>query len=168
MEVDSDAADPLLTNGDGNIEHGNEHESAANNNTNEGICEECEDRRSRLNCPECDGGFCDVCFHALHRKGKRALHRPEKIARPVEAADGVAGADRGSRGGLLKGWIGPRLPAKEEVNPDMHDRWVLGYSVFYVVTVYFFAFRGACAGSSQVLGVSCCVMVWRCLLSCLL
>lgn len=65
-----------------------------------------------------------MCFYALHRKGKRALHRPEKIDRSAGVAGGAAGADRVSGGGLLKGWVGPRLPAKGEVNLDMHDRWV--------------------------------------------
>lgn len=138
MEVDSDAEDPLLANGDASSSssnHENQHEistqngnddSGASANPSKTICEECEDRRAQWFCPECEGNFCDVCFYALHRKGKRALHRPKKINRPIAAGDGARGADRGggSGGGLLKGWIGPRLPPKEEVNPDIHDRWV--------------------------------------------
>ena len=93
------------------------------------LCEECEDRRSVWDCQQgCGGAFCDVCFYALHRKGKRALHKPEKIARPGAAslnggsAGGVDGARGEGGGGLLSGLIGPRLPPKEEVNPDMYDR----------------------------------------------
>lgn len=93
------------------------------------LCEECEDRRSVWDCQQgCGGAFCDVCFYALHRKGKRALHKPTKIARPGAAslnggsAGGVGGARGEGGGGLLSGLIGPRLPPKEEVNPDMYDR----------------------------------------------
>lgn len=80
------------------------------------VCEECEDRRSIWDCTEgCGGVFCDVCFYALHRKGKRALHKPEKIER-VE--DVVPGGGKG-----LSGWIGPRLAGERKVaNPDMYDR----------------------------------------------
>ncbi|CAM9853671.1 unnamed protein product, partial [Sphacelaria rigidula] len=94
MEVDSDAEDPLLANGDASSsssDHENQHEistqngnddSGASANPSKTICEECEDRRAQWFCPECEGNFCDVCFYALHRKGKRALHRPKKINRP--------------------------------------------------------------------------------------
>lgn len=93
------------------------------------LCEECEDRRSVWDCQQgCGGAFCDVCFYALHRKGKRALHKPEKLARPGGgllnggSAGGAGGARGEGGGGLLSGLIGPRLPPKEEVNPDMYDR----------------------------------------------
>lgn len=90
------------------------HGASTNN-----LCEECEDRRRIWDCDSCGGVFCDVCFYALHRKGKRALHKPERIARP--SSGGATGAGGGGSR-LLSGWIGPRLSAKEEVNPDMHDR----------------------------------------------
>ncbi|CAM9873088.1 unnamed protein product, partial [Choristocarpus tenellus] len=45
----------------------------------DGKCEDCEDRRSIWACESCEGDFCDVCFHTLHRKGKRALHKPVRI-----------------------------------------------------------------------------------------
>lgn len=88
------------------------------------VCEECGDRRSVWDCSEgCGGAFCDVCFHALHRKGKRALHKPERIARP--GSKSVLESDEaGDRKGMLSGWIGPRLPSKEDLNPDMYDRSV--------------------------------------------
>ena len=93
------------------------------------FCEECEDRKSVWDCQQgCGGAFCDVCFYALHRKGKRALHKPEKIVRPGAAllnggsAGGMGSARGEGGGGLLSGLIGPRLPPKEEVNPDMYDR----------------------------------------------
>lgn len=117
MDVDGEAQ-ASMTNGN-HLYHSNRDDSNDNNisgqnqdepTTEKYICEECEDRRSQWDCDACGGGFCDVCFYALHRKGKRALHKPEKIHRPAEG------------GGLLKGWIGPRLPAAKEVNPDMHDR----------------------------------------------
>ncbi len=91
--------------------------TATSTDRDKSICEECEDRRSVWDCSSgCGGVFCDVCFYALHRKGKRALHKPEKIERA-----GAVGAAAGGKG--LSGWIGPRLPAQKEVaNPDMYDR----------------------------------------------
>lgn len=85
--------------------------------TDRSTCEECEDRRSVWDCKQgCGGVFCDVCFYALHRKGKRALHKPVKIERARAVGTG------GASGKGLSGWIGPRLPPQKEVNPDMYDR----------------------------------------------
>lgn len=119
--VDTQAASPVANGGVDSISSSNGETSVR--------CEECEDRRSVWDCEGCGGVFCDVCFYALHRKGKRALHKPARIARPgVTAAVGEGGNGDGgvsgesNRGGLLSGWIGPRLPPKEEVNPDMYDR----------------------------------------------
>lgn len=144
MDVDSDAGDPLIPNGDGTAsiaETSAVNTSSANisngtksaNNTNDGctVCEECEDRRSNWDCGGCGGAFCDVCFYALHRKGKRALHKPERIARSVAASGAENGAAAGGGGGgLLSGWIGSRLPPEAEVNPDMYDRQVGLWLVF--------------------------------------
>eukprot|EP00953_Heterococcus_sp_UTEX-ZZ885_P016063 9056-Heterococcus_DN1.PRE.1 len=48
------------------------------------ICEECEDRAAAWTCTACgDGAFCDVCYHTLHRKGKRAQHKPVRMAQAV-------------------------------------------------------------------------------------
>ena len=119
MDPDGDAA---MENGgaEGVASNGGAGTSASDTagvSTDKSICEECEDRRSVWDCNDgCGGVFCDVCFYALHRKGKRALHKPAKIERA-----GAVGAATGGRG--LSGWIGPRLPSqKEAANPDMFDR----------------------------------------------
>jgi len=39
-----------------------------------GMCVECEDQPACLTCNECQEDFCEVCFNAQHRKGKRKLH----------------------------------------------------------------------------------------------
>lgn len=107
--------------GDAAMDNGGAEASANNGGSSDSpdisVCEECEDRRSIWDCKEgCGGVFCDVCFYALHRKGKRALHKPEKIERAQ--ALGTGGSGKG-----LSGWIGPRLPSQREVaNPDMYDR----------------------------------------------
>ena len=119
MDSDGDAA---MENGgvEAAANGGGSHDSAspAPAGPDNSVCEECEDRRSVWDCKDgCGGVFCDVCFYALHRKGKRALHKPEKI----ERAEAVGAGGSGGRG--LSGWIGPRLPAQREVaNPDMYDR----------------------------------------------
>ncbi|KAF8514819.1 hypothetical protein BU17DRAFT_94076 [Hysterangium stoloniferum] len=41
---------------------------------NEGYCIECEDQPAELICKDCADVFCEVCFHATHRKGKRRQH----------------------------------------------------------------------------------------------
>ncbi|CAM9710552.1 unnamed protein product [Chrysoparadoxa australica] len=45
------------------------------------ICEECEDRLACVSCDDCEGAMCDLCFHSLHRKGRRALHKPRKLGK---------------------------------------------------------------------------------------
>lgn len=118
MDSDGDAA---MENGgiESSANNGGSYDSAspAPAVPDNSVCEECADRRSIWDCKEgCGGVFCDVCFYALHRKGKRALHKPERIER-AEAV-GTGGGGKG-----LSGWIGPRLPAQREVaNPDMYDR----------------------------------------------
>ncbi|KAI9025671.1 hypothetical protein DFJ74DRAFT_604886 [Hyaloraphidium curvatum] len=63
----------------------------------EGNCAECEDHPADVDCSGCGEKFCDVCFAALHRKGRRAAHevarlRPEAppAAAPAPAANGSA------------------------------------------------------------------------------
>ncbi|CAM9406552.1 unnamed protein product [Ectocarpus sp. 12 AP-2014] len=116
MDSDGDAA---MANGGGGAS-ANDENCASLESTVPEHCEECEDRRPVWDCKQgCGGVFCDVCFYALHRKGKRALHKPEKIERPG-AATGNCGPAAGKG---LSGWIGPRLPPrKEEAHPDMYDR----------------------------------------------
>lgn len=119
MDTDGDAAmgnggAEASANNDRNKSGCAEDSTSTDNNL---TCEECEDRRSVWDCKEgCGGVFCDVCFYALHRKGKRALHKPVKIERAGAVGTGGAG------GKGLSGWIGPRLPQQKEVNPDMYDR----------------------------------------------
>lgn len=118
MDSDGDAA---MENGgiEASASNGGSYDSASPAPAVPGnsVCEECEDRRSIWDCKEgCGGAFCDVCFYTLHRKGKRALHKPEKIERAEAVGTGVGGKG-------LSGWIGPRLPAQRQVaNPDMYDR----------------------------------------------
>lgn len=106
---------------------GGDHETASTSKEPSLLCEECEDRRCVWDCQQgCGGAFCDVCFYALHRKGKRALHKPKRVARPggggLLNGGSAGGGLRNEGGGLLSGLIGPRLPPKEEANPDMYDR----------------------------------------------
>lgn len=122
MDTDGDAAmgnggAEETANNDRNIGGFAEDKDSTSTADNNLTCEECEDRRSVWDCKEgCGGVFCDVCFYALHRKGKRALHKPVKIERARAVGTGGAG------GKGLSGWIGPRLPQQREVNPDMYDR----------------------------------------------
>lgn len=115
MDSDGDAA---MANGGGGALTNDESCAFGESNVPE-HCEECEDRRPVWDCKEgCGGVFCDVCFYALHRKGKRALHKPERIERP-----GAATGNGGPAAGRLSGWIGPRLPPRRgETHPDMYDR----------------------------------------------
>lgn len=53
------------------------------------FCVECEDQPASLFCQQCADDYCDVCFQALHRKGKRHHHTARKLARnlPPENAE---------------------------------------------------------------------------------
>jgi hypothetical protein len=44
-----------------------------------GFCVECEDQPASLFCQQCVDDYCDVCFQALHRKGKRLQHLAKKL-----------------------------------------------------------------------------------------
>lgn len=119
MDSDGDAAM-----GNGGVDASSNELDSNNQITAAAVCEECEDRRPVWDCKQgCGGVFCDVCFYALHRKGKRALHKPEKI----ELQGAALGNGGGATVGKLSGWIGPRLPRqREEPNPDIYDRSAVG------------------------------------------
>ena len=134
MEIDSDSA---MLNGRSKLSASNVESTGKMNTSaafsssdtstspsNPSLCEECEDRRAVWDCSVgCGGIFCDVCFHALHRKGKRALHKPERKAVACTSAGKLSGGNRkGGGGAMVSGWIGPRLPSRSVVNPDMYDR----------------------------------------------
>ncbi|CAM9280439.1 unnamed protein product, partial [Phaeothamnion confervicola] len=59
-----------------------------------GTCEECEARPALWACGECEGDFCQICYHQLHRKGKRAKHRPAEMV-PAAATAAAAAAPNG-------------------------------------------------------------------------
>ena len=47
--------------------------------SDEAFCVECEDQPSSIFCQQCADDYCDVCFQAMHRKGKRKDHRVKRI-----------------------------------------------------------------------------------------
>lgn len=51
-----------------------------------GFCVECEDQPYALTCHECADVYCELCFMALHRKGKRRHHSTSKIQEPASPA----------------------------------------------------------------------------------
>ncbi|KAI8616086.1 hypothetical protein BC830DRAFT_1063753 [Chytriomyces sp. MP71] len=44
-----------------------------------GFCVECEDQPAVIHCADCRDDFCEVCFHAQHRKGSRQKHMHAQI-----------------------------------------------------------------------------------------
>ncbi|KAG8863155.1 hypothetical protein FRB96_009337 [Tulasnella sp. 330] len=46
----------------------------------EGYCVECEDQPAEVRCEACQDNFCQVCFQAQHRKGKRNAHTTQPLA----------------------------------------------------------------------------------------
>jgi hypothetical protein len=44
-----------------------------------GMCIECEDQPQEVLCEACGDVFCEVCFSALHRRGKRRQHVAKKL-----------------------------------------------------------------------------------------
>lgn len=127
MDSDGDTAM-----GNGGVEASSNDPTNSDHITAAAVCEECEDRRPIWDCKQgCGGVFCDVCFYALHRKGKRALHKPEKIERQGSSLGKGGGATVGKG---LSGWIGPRLPPqREEPNPDIYDRSVGSSGLLWVL-----------------------------------
>jgi hypothetical protein len=47
-----------------------------------GMCVECEDQPQEVLCEACGDVFCEVCFGALHRRGKRRQHVLKRLADP--------------------------------------------------------------------------------------
>ncbi|KAF8592747.1 hypothetical protein K439DRAFT_1379083 [Ramaria rubella] len=45
----------------------------------EGFCVECEDQPAEIACEDCKDVFCEVCFHATHRKGNRKRHSSKPL-----------------------------------------------------------------------------------------
>jgi hypothetical protein len=43
------------------------------------FCVECEDQPASLFCQQCVDDYCDVCFQAQHRKGRRKSHTAKKV-----------------------------------------------------------------------------------------
>ena len=48
-----------------------------------GMCVECRDQPISGYCEQCQDDYCDVCFQALHRRGKRKDHKFLKAASPI-------------------------------------------------------------------------------------
>ncbi|KAG9015285.1 hypothetical protein FRB93_012984 [Tulasnella sp. JGI-2019a] len=48
----------------------------------EGYCIECEDQPADVLCEACHDNFCQVCFQAQHRKGKRKAHTTKPLGSP--------------------------------------------------------------------------------------
>lgn len=53
-----------------------------------GMCVECRDQPISGYCEQCQDDYCDVCFQAQHRRGKRATHKflRAQVAAPASAA----------------------------------------------------------------------------------
>ncbi|KAJ3045471.1 hypothetical protein HK097_001184, partial [Rhizophlyctis rosea] len=49
----------------------------------QGYCVECEDQPASVYCEQCADDYCDVCFHAQHRKGNRKRHTCKALATQV-------------------------------------------------------------------------------------
>ncbi len=58
---------------------GEEEETTSVSAAPPGMCIECEDQPQEVLCEACGDVFCEVCFGALHRRGKRRLHVHKKL-----------------------------------------------------------------------------------------
>ncbi|VDC02131.1 unnamed protein product [Peniophora sp. CBMAI 1063] len=89
-------------NGDSDVEDRQEADDEEEEKEREvpaGLCVECEDQPAEIHCDTCEDNFCDVCFHAQHRKGSRKRHattplaenprKRQQIAKPKTEANGA-------------------------------------------------------------------------------
>ena len=65
-----------------------------------GMCVECRDQPISGYCEQCQDDYCDVCFQAQHRRGKRATH---KFLRAQVAATSSATASSSSTAATMDG-----------------------------------------------------------------
>eukprot|EP01116_Phalansterium_solitarium_P017910 TRINITY_DN4552_c0_g1_i1.p1 TRINITY_DN4552_c0_g1~~TRINITY_DN4552_c0_g1_i1.p1 ORF type:complete len:600 (-),score=224.27 TRINITY_DN4552_c0_g1_i1:264-2063(-) len=49
-----------------------------------GFCIECGDQPASLFCTECSDDYCEVCFAAQHRRGRRTRHKTKLLNTPLE------------------------------------------------------------------------------------
>eukprot|EP00158_Paraphelidium_tribonemae_P006023 Partr_v1_DN27635_c0_g1_i1_m65338 putative Protein of unknown function (DUF2009) len=54
-------------------------DNSLSTSTSKDFCIECEDQPSSIFCQQCADDYCDVCFQAMHRKGKRRSHMAKRI-----------------------------------------------------------------------------------------
>ncbi|KAL1940031.1 hypothetical protein VTO73DRAFT_9366 [Trametes versicolor] len=59
-----------------------DEETAGQETVAHGFCVECEDQPAQVFCETCSDNFCEVCFHAQHRKGTRKRHATRALLGP--------------------------------------------------------------------------------------
>ncbi|KAG8907987.1 hypothetical protein FRB99_001153 [Tulasnella sp. 403] len=74
-----------LPNGSAEGQDGPMDEDEPETEAKEGYCVECEDQPAELICETCSDVYCEVCFQALHRKGKRKSHPTRPLASKSKA-----------------------------------------------------------------------------------
>ncbi|KAJ3291720.1 hypothetical protein HK104_005858 [Borealophlyctis nickersoniae] len=103
----------------------------------QGFCVECEDQPAVVFCEQCADDYCEVCFHAQHRKGSRKKHVTKPLA-PLSVASkttaekapslGVQNGKAGGDGAPDVVFVGPQPALKSNVGD-----WFLERSKFIPV-----------------------------------
>ncbi|EJT99740.1 hypothetical protein DACRYDRAFT_17365 [Dacryopinax primogenitus] len=82
-----------------------------------GFCVECEDQPAQVHCENCEDDYCEVCYHAQHRKGSRKRHASTPFDQPPAKRKKTAGVVVNGSNGVAAGIGG----AKTEDVPDVDD-----------------------------------------------
>ncbi|KAL6070722.1 B box-type domain-containing protein [Balamuthia mandrillaris] len=60
------------------------------------MCVECEDQPADVYCQNCEDLYCEVCWHAQHRRGKRAKHSTQPLQQKTSNMDSVSASSSSS------------------------------------------------------------------------
>eukprot|EP01102_Stenamoeba_stenopodia_P019563 TRINITY_DN7425_c0_g3_i1.p1 TRINITY_DN7425_c0_g3~~TRINITY_DN7425_c0_g3_i1.p1 ORF type:complete len:640 (-),score=180.49 TRINITY_DN7425_c0_g3_i1:176-2095(-) len=118
----------------------------------EGMCVECEDQPSSGYCEQCKDSFCEVCFQAQHKKGRRRLHMLMKheaasatSAAPTATSTAVV-ASTASNGDLEaktkkskaeESFVAPSIEFGVNFNTEVNAQWFVERSKYIPLRLSF-------------------------------
>lgn len=123
------STDPSTNNGSGDeeeevvdseIQNAEDLSNQQENSNDNGLCVECGDQPSEVNCVNCEEDFCQLCFDYIHRTGNRRNHRTVQIT----SKEGVAEEAMNTQVGPQQG-DDPDVSMKEEQQEERDDDKVL-------------------------------------------
>lgn len=64
-------------------------ENKVDSSSLQGLCVECDSVPAEVICDQCEDAYCNKCFEAQHRSGKRATHTTQLLGRGSSSRNGI-------------------------------------------------------------------------------